>query len=133
MLVVGGPSEMTGMGNERLRAFFAHTEHIQLTPLPADDALKLITDPSPDFAMKFESEAVDRIISETGGHPYLIQLLCRDVINHLNRELCRDRKKRILMVTVADVEAVLKTGVLEKSGIRDTVKKQEDSHIRPAS
>ena len=113
MLVIGGSPIMTEIHHDYQQSLINHTEHIRLTPLPDDDAWTLITNPSQEFDLNYEPEAVNRIISKTEGHPYLIQLLCRAVVNHLNHELCEENKKREIIITQADVETVMQTGLLE--------------------
>lgn len=37
------------------------------------EAWRLVTHPGDDFALNYEPEAVERIIAQTGGQPYLVQ------------------------------------------------------------
>jgi organic radical activating enzyme len=52
---------------------------------------------------KLDSGVVERIISLTGGKPYLIQKLCISLVTRLHEQ----HRRRI---TIADVEAVGRTG-----------------------
>jgi hypothetical protein len=95
------------MSRDYQQPFFGSYENIRVSYLSHDDAWHLITNPTPDFALNYAPEAVERIIAETGGQPYLIQQICRDALDHLNHELFDEHKDRDVMITLADVEAVL--------------------------
>ena len=73
-------------------------EEIQVEPLNPRDARELIERPIQGM-FKLDSGTTDRIISLTGGKPYLIQRLCIALVTRLHEQ----QRRRI---TIADVEAV---------------------------
>jgi len=73
-------------------------EEIQVEPLNPQDARDLIERPIRGM-FKLDNGATDRIISLTGGKPYLIQRICIALVTRLHEQ----RRRRI---TIADVEAV---------------------------
>jgi len=73
-------------------------EEIQVEPLNPQDARDLIERPIQGM-FKLDSGTTDRIISLTGGKPYLIQKLCIALVTRLHEQ----QRRRI---TIADVEAV---------------------------
>lgn len=77
-------------------------EEIQVEPLAPQDARELIERPIGKI-FKLDSGVVERIISLTGGKPYLIQKLCISLVTRLHEQ----HRRRI---TIADVEAVGLTG-----------------------
>ena len=77
-------------------------EEIQVEPLASQDARELIERPIRGM-FKLESGATERIISLTGGKPYLIQRLCIALVTRLHEQ----KRRRI---TLADVEAVGRPG-----------------------
>ena len=77
-------------------------EEIQVEPLDSQDARELIERPIQGM-FKLEDGTTDRIISLTGGKPYLIQRLCIALVTRLHEQ----RRKRI---TIADVEAIGRPG-----------------------
>ncbi len=77
-------------------------EEIQVEPLAPQDARELIERPIRGM-FKLESGATDRIISLTGGKPYLIQRLCIALVTRLHEQ----KRRRI---TLADVDAVGRPG-----------------------
>ena len=106
-LVLGGLHTLDEMSRDYQQPFYGSYENIRVSYLLHDDAWHLITNPTSDFGLNYEPEAVERIIAETGGQPYLIQQICRDALDHLNHELFDEHKERDVLITLADVEAVL--------------------------
>jgi hypothetical protein len=76
-------------------------EEIEVRPFDEQEARDLIRKPI-EGVFKADADVVQRIISLTGGRPYLIQKLCVALVTRLHEQ--RRRK-----MTVADVDAV--TGV----------------------
>jgi hypothetical protein len=79
-----------------------NTRRLQISYLTVDEARELIETPTPDFRrhMTYEVAAVDHLLQLTRGQPYLIQLLCLDLINHLNQAHRHT-------ATAADVAAII--------------------------
>ena len=73
-------------------------EEIEVRPFDENEARELIRKPI-EGMFKADAEAVERIISLTGGQPYLIQKLCVALVTRLHEQ----RRRRM---TVADVDAV---------------------------
>jgi tetratricopeptide (TPR) repeat protein len=73
-------------------------EEIEVRPFDEQDARDLIRKPI-EGIFRADADVVERIISLTGGRPYLIQKLCVALVTRLHEE--RRRK-----MTVADVDAV---------------------------
>ena len=73
-------------------------EEIEVAPLEPQDALELIRNPIRGI-FKLDRGAEEKIISMTGGKPYLIQKVCISLVTRLHEQ----NRRRI---TVADVDAV---------------------------
>jgi hypothetical protein len=58
----------------------------RLGPLSQDSAEMLVRVPSAEERVYWRVNAVDRLLEETGNHPFFIQLFCSKVIEYLNRE-----------------------------------------------
>ena len=106
-LVFGGLHTLDEMSRDYAQPFYGSYQNIVVSYLAPDDARHLITNPTPDFTVNYELPAVDRIIAATGGQPYLVQLVCRDALDHLNHELFDEHREREVKITLADVDAVL--------------------------
>lgn len=73
---------------------------IRIGDLESKDARELIEKPIEAFPLKYEEEAVNRILSMVGGQPYLLQVTCQELVNAMN-----DRGQ--LYARVADVDQAL--------------------------
>ena len=74
-------------------------EEIEVRPFDEKEARDLIRKPI-EGIFRADADVVERIISMTGGRPYLIQKLCVALVTRLHEE----RRRRM---TVADVDAVV--------------------------
>ncbi len=106
-LVFGGLHTLDEMSRDYQQPFYGSYENIAVSYLAPKDAWRLITNPADDFVLNYEPGAVERIIAETGGQPYLVQQVCRDALDHLNHELFDLQLTREVCITLADVIAVL--------------------------
>jgi len=68
--------------------------------LEEDEARELIEKPIPDFPLRYEEIAVERILRATRGQPFLVQATCQHLVDLVNRE-------RRQHATLADVEVAL--------------------------
>lgn len=78
---------------------------IRIGDLERKDARELIEKPVRSFPLKYEPEAVERILSVVGGQPYLLQVTCRELVNALN-------DKSQLLAKVPDVDAALEAALV---------------------
>jgi len=83
-LIFAGLHTLDEMGRDYRSAFYGQAQYIRLGYLAREDALKLITQPHPDFALEYEDELIDEIYRLTFGQPYLVQRLCWDLVNRWN-------------------------------------------------
>ncbi len=113
-LVFGGLHTLDEMSRDYAQPFYGSYTNIKVSYLPHQEAWRLITNPNEDFPLNYEPEAVERIIAETGGQPYLVQLVCREALDHLNHSLFDLQQERDVLLTLADVEAVLDGGLFQR-------------------
>jgi len=77
-----------------------NTRSLRVSCLDKDDAMELIIRPVEDFPDIWQEDAAEAVWQLTQGQPFLIQLLCQEAVDHLNR-------KKAKTVQVSDVEAVI--------------------------
>jgi AAA+ ATPase superfamily predicted ATPase len=106
-LVFGGLHTLDEMSRDYQQPFYGSYENIRVSYLACKDAWRLIANPTDDFALNYEPEAIERIVAETGGQPYLVQQICRDALDHLNHELFDLGLTREVCIRLADVDAIL--------------------------
>jgi len=116
-LVFGGLHTLDEMSRDYQQPFYGSYENIRVSYLADKDAWRLIANPTDDFALNYEPEAVERIIAGTGGQPYLVQQICRDALDHLNHELFDLELTREVLITLTDVDAVLGDGFFRRGTV----------------
>jgi hypothetical protein len=88
-----------------------NTRLLPISFLERDDARELIVQPVAQFPAIYQPAAVERILAATACQPLLIQSLCAELVNLMNRERRQPPQSR---VEVADVEAAIPV-VFERS------------------
>ncbi len=66
--------------------YLINTRTIRLTYLQESEARELVEKPIPDFLNIYQPTAVTEIINQTRCQPYLVQLLCSVIVDHLNNQ-----------------------------------------------
>ncbi|MBI1801711.1 MAG: ATP-binding protein, partial [Chloroflexi bacterium] len=59
---------------------------LRVGALAEADARELIVKPIPEFSLTYDDDAVSAILAATGCQPYLVQVVCHDLVNRLNEE-----------------------------------------------
>jgi hypothetical protein len=86
---------------ERWAGYLINVQVIHIGYLQAAEALQLIERPVEGFSLRYEPEASQQLLNLTRGHPFLVQLLCSELIALKNEQ---DPALRRLACSV-DVEA----------------------------
>lgn len=99
-LIFAGLHTLDEMGHDYRSAFYGAAEHIRVGYLAHDDAIRLITQPHPDFALEYEPELREELYRLTYGQPYLLQRICWELVNHWNERFLKEGETtpRILMM-----------------------------------
>lgn len=87
----------------RWSSYLINAQTLHLSFLKESETRQLITQPVRDFPLHYDVAALDRVLFVTRGHPYLVQLLCSEVVNLKNEQDADIR----LCATRADVETAL--------------------------
>jgi hypothetical protein len=85
--------------------YFVHAQYLEVDYLTQSDSIQLVTQPYPQFPIRYAAELPQTIFEATNGHPALIQEICYALVlvaNHQNR----------VDLTVADLQNVLNTVIL---------------------
>lgn len=87
--------------------YFINAVPIEVGVLDEFEARQLITNPIPDFPLDYSVSAVDLILASTFCHPFLVQLVCHEVVKQQNYS----HNKTVSPETVAKaVRSALATG-----------------------
>lgn len=82
-------------------SYLINVQVVKLGYLEPAEAGQLIERPSPNFTLRYEPEARQRILELTRGHPALVQLLCYELVSLKNEQDATVRR----LACSADVEA----------------------------
>jgi len=88
---------------ERWSSYLVNVQIVHLGYLSREEARLLVERPSPDMPLGYEPEACDKVLALTRGHPFLVQLLCSEIVSLKNEQPPQDR----LLATAADIEAAV--------------------------
>lgn len=106
-LVFAGLHTLAEMGGAYWNAFFSQTENVRVSYLSTSDAMQLITQPHPDFALEYETALVDELYRLTNGQPYLLQRLCWELVEQWNERFAETGEELKRVLTMGDLQTVL--------------------------
>ena len=84
-------------------SYLINIQVVHISYLSQIEAYQLIEQPVKDFALHYEPNASQRIFELTRGHPFLIQLLCDEIIALKNDQTAKTRR----LACLADVEQAI--------------------------
>lgn len=88
---------------QRWAGYLINVQVVHLGYLQAAEARQLVEQPVKEFTLRYEPEASQRVLSLTRGHPFLIQLLCAEIVTLKNEQDPAWRR----LARLADVEAAI--------------------------
>ncbi|MCP4700286.1 MAG: hypothetical protein GY862_26055 [Gammaproteobacteria bacterium] len=103
-IIIAGADLLDGFADWMV--YLNNMEKVSLGYLQEKDTRRLIEHPTKNFSLKYKADAIQYILDLTRGHPAMVQLLCREIVNLINRADTRPMRTRHL-VQIEDVEAVL--------------------------
>jgi hypothetical protein len=116
IMAFAGLHTLQEMTQDYWNPLFGSVKAIPVSFLNHEAAWRLITQPTPDFTLDYDPEAVERIISLTNGQPYLIQLIGHGLVTRFNRQTFEEGVERPWRFTVADVETIINSPELYRDG-----------------
>lgn len=103
-----GLQTLEEMTEDYLQPFFADVIPIRVSFLTPSATSQLLTNPAIDFTLNYTPEAVEQIYALTAGQPYLVQLIGFQLVRRYNDHVFEQGLARDPVLTVEDVEAVIK-------------------------
>ena len=86
---------------ERWAGYLINVQVVHISYLKVDEARKLIEQPVAEFALRYEPDASQRVLDLTRCHPFLVQLLCGEIVALKNEQVVTVRR----LARLSDVEA----------------------------
>jgi hypothetical protein len=113
ILLFSGSHELSEL-DDYWSDYLINTRALRMAYLHESEARDLILQPVENFSDIYEPTAVDEIIQVTRCQPYLVQLMCYEVVELLNRDIRRNRREAdTAKATAQDVKEVIPV-VLER-------------------
>ncbi|MEM7129225.1 MAG: AAA family ATPase [Chloroflexota bacterium] len=84
-------------------SYLVNVQVVRIGYLKENEVRQLIERPTPDFALQYETDASQRVIDLTRGHPALTQLLCYEIVALKNDGLPSTRR----LATLTDVDEAI--------------------------
>lgn len=107
ILVFAGLHTLQEMTQDYWGPLFGNTSLIPVSFLNPKAAAQLITNPSPDFTIDYDQAAIELIYTLTNGQPYLVQLICHNLITYYNNQRFEENLDRPARFTTQDVAAII--------------------------
>jgi hypothetical protein len=85
---------------QRSASYLINVQVVHISYLKEAEARQLIERPVKDFTLRYEPDAVQRVLDLTRCHPFLVQLLCAEIVVLKNEQDPSIRR----LATLADVE-----------------------------
>jgi hypothetical protein len=88
---------------QRWASYLINVQVVHISYLKQNEARQLIERPIKDFTLRYEANAVERVLQITRCHPFLVQLLCVEMVAYKNEQDPSIRR----LATLSDVEAAI--------------------------
>jgi hypothetical protein len=95
----------------RWSSYLINVQVVHIGCLHPDEARQLVEAPVQNFALRYEPAASQRVLDLTRGHPFLVQLLCAEIVALKNEQPPAQRR----LATVADVETAVPDALIHGS------------------
>ncbi len=116
VMAFAGLHTLQEMTQDYWHPLFGSVTGIPVSFLKVGAAKKLITQPTADFDLDYDADAIERIIELTYGQPYLVQLICHCLVTRFNRQSFEEGVERERRFSLVDVEAVINAPEFYRDG-----------------
>lgn len=103
---------------QRWASYLINVQVLKVAYLEEGEARQLIESPTQDYALRYERDALQRVLELTRGHPALVQLLCYELVALKNEQDPGVRRLARLGDVEAAVPRALEGGVFFFADIR---------------
>ncbi|MBD2104458.1 AAA family ATPase [Leptolyngbya sp. FACHB-261] len=108
---------------QRWASYLINVQVVHISYLKEDETRKLVEQPVKDFALRYELDASRRVLDLTRGHPFLVQLLCAEIVALKNEQDPSVRRLAQLDDVEAAIPEALDSSSLFFADIRNQVDK----------
>jgi hypothetical protein len=107
ILALAGLHNLQEMTHDYWSPLFGNITPIPVSFLTLKAATNLITNPTDDFPIDYDPNAITEIYNLTGGQPYLLQLICHNLVSRFNHQRFEDNIDIEPRFSLADVQSVI--------------------------
>ncbi|HET7475160.1 MAG TPA: AAA family ATPase [Dermatophilaceae bacterium] len=90
--------------------YLINVQVLKVGYLARDEALSLIQQPVPGFPLRYDPSAAELVLSLTRGHPFLLQLMCSEIVALKNEQPPSRRRHATEDDVLAAVDGTLSSG-----------------------
>ncbi len=112
VMAFAGLHTLQEMTRDYWHPLYGSVTGIPVSFLDHDAAWRLITQPTPEFSLDYDRDAVERIIALTHGQPYLVQLAGHGLVTRFNRQTFEQERR----FGLDDVEAIINAPEFYRDG-----------------
>jgi hypothetical protein len=116
VMAFAGLHTLQEMTHDYWHPLFGSVLGIPVSFLSQEAAWRLITQPTSDFPLDYDQDAVERILTLTHGQPYLLQLIGHGLVTRFNHQAFEAGIERERRFHVEDVEAVINAPEFYRDG-----------------
>ncbi len=116
ILALAGLHSLQEMTHDYWSPLFGNVTPIPVSFLSSKAATNLITNPTDDFPIDYDPEAIAEIYSLTGGQPYLLQLICHNLVSNYNHQRFEDNIDIEPSFSLADVQTIINSPTFFSQG-----------------
>jgi hypothetical protein len=114
VMAFAGLYELEERRHDYWNPLFGSVKAIKISFLSPRDARQLITQPSADFDIDYDEDAIAEIIDLTNGQPSLVQRICENLVACFNEQVFEQGVERSHRFSLADVQAVIDAPAFER-------------------
>lgn len=116
VMAFAGLHTLEEMREDYWHPLFGSVTAIPISFLSPAGARRLITQPTPDFDLDYDEDAIAAIIMLSGRQPYLVQLIGHALVTRFNRQTFEEGRERPRRFSLADVDAVISAPEFYRDG-----------------
>jgi hypothetical protein len=116
VMTFAGLHTLQEMTRDYWHPLFGSVIGIPVSFLSYEAAVRLITQPTPDFPLDYDQDAIDYIFTLTNGQPYLIQLIGHGLVTRFNHQTYEEGIERERRFSLADIRAVINAPEFYRDG-----------------
>jgi hypothetical protein len=115
-LIFAGLHTLDEMGRDYWSAFYGQAEYLNVSYLNYNDAVRLIAQPHPYFALEYTPELRDELYRLTYGQPFLLQRLCWELVTQWNERFLQKGESTPRILMLDDLKPVITLDFYQGAG-----------------